>query len=98
MEVPLPRSLVAAALVLGAALPAPALAAPAPPEAPRRPPLELPAALRAAEASPGATWIVGGRPGARTARIARRHGARSLVPGGAVYRVPLAGARGLARA
>jgi hypothetical protein len=41
---------------------------------------------------------VAGRPGGRTARVARRFGAQLLVPGSGVYRVPRAAARPFAAA
>jgi hypothetical protein len=99
MEVPLPKVWVVPALVLATALPASAGAAPPPPNAPRRAPLELPTAAGAARArAAGGTWIVGGRPSPGTARLARRFRAAPLVPGGAVYRVHIALARRFAGA
>lgn len=99
MEVPLPRSWVAAALALVAVLPASAAAAPAPPTPQRRPPLELPSSTSAARAKPSTgTWIVGARPSRAAGRIARSFGARSLVPAGAVYRVDASAARRFAAA
>ena len=61
-------------------------------------PMVLPAraAGRAAAAQPG-RWLVGARPGARAARLARRFGARALrLPG--TFTVPRDRARGLAAA
>ena len=62
-----------------------------------RPPMLLPgdAAAAGVDADRG-TWIVGGRPGARTTRIGRAHGGREFAAGAFV--LPRAGARGLAAA
>jgi hypothetical protein len=100
MEVPLPKPWVAAAIVVTAALPAAASAAPLPPSPPRSAPLELPAPLGAARAdrAPRGTWIVGGRPSPTTERIARRFDARLLVRRAGVYRVRAAAARRFASA
>jgi hypothetical protein len=65
----------------------------------RRPPLVLPAALGAASLRHSRlVWIVAGRPGSETARVARRFGARSLLHGTGVYEVRIARARSFARA
>lgn len=42
------------------------------------------------------TWIVGARPGAKAAAIARRHRARPVAKGSGIYRIPRAGAERLA--
>ncbi|MDX6696968.1 MAG: thermitase [Solirubrobacteraceae bacterium] len=62
-------------------------------------PLQLPGDARAASVrqAPG-TWIVGGRPGAATARIAARYGARPVVPSAGIYVVSKRRARELAGA
>jgi len=92
------RKLIAlAAAVAGAGLPATAAATPSVPYTTR--PMVLPARVagaRAAAAGP-ARWLVGARPGARTAALARRFGARPLRLGGA-YAVPRDRARALAAA
>ncbi|MEA2168070.1 MAG: in [Solirubrobacteraceae bacterium] len=80
----LPLAVAAAAAVTAAA---PAAAAPS-----IRVPMKLPS--RATAASAGATWLVGGRPTAATARIARAAGGKHVIPG--TYAVPVAAARGLA--
>jgi hypothetical protein len=65
----------------------------------RRPPLALPGALGAASVGHSRlTWIVGGRPGSDTARLARRFGAHSLLHGAGVYEVRIMRARSFARA
>ena len=94
------RRLPLLAALLGAVLAAPAVAAPPPPNQPRSAPLELPGnASRSGKATTSrGAWIVGGRPGARTARLARRFGARLLLPGSGVYGVPIAAARPFAAA
>ncbi|HVL96992.1 MAG TPA: S8 family serine peptidase [Solirubrobacteraceae bacterium] len=84
-----PLPLLAAAASL-AALAAPASAAPS---APPAPPMVLPGAAAAAS---GSGWIVGARPTARADALARRAGAREVLPGG--YAVPRARARALAAA
>jgi hypothetical protein len=78
-------SLLAAAAALSAASPAPA--------APLTPPMRLPGE---AGASTAATWLVGVRPGAAAAAIARRAGGRRVLPG--AYVIPRGRARALARA
>jgi len=82
----------AALLLAAAALAAPAVASAAAPPAPR---VVLPGAASAASvrADP-ATWIVGARPGAASARLAARHGARAVAPELGAYVV----ARGRAHA
>jgi hypothetical protein len=78
-------SLLAAAVALLVAAPA---------EAARlSPPLRLPGEAGAAAA---AQWLVGARPGRISARIARRHGARKVLPG--AFAVPRSEARALAGA
>lgn len=96
-----PRSCAALAVALLAGLgaaPAPAATSRSPAPV-RRPPLVLPGSVHASsvERSPG-SWIVGGRPGGATARIARRFDARSLLDGAAVYAVDVHRARAFAAA
>lgn len=66
---------------------------------PGAPPLQLPgdAAAASVRQSPS-SWIVGGRPGRATARIAARFGARAVVPEGGVYVVAKRRARAFAAA
>lgn len=94
------RALAAAAVLATIAVPALAQAAPSGTTTgtpaggpPPRPPLELPGEAGIARAG---GWIVGGRPGGATARIARRHGGRAVLPAAGIYRVPASAARGLA--
>lgn len=90
------RSLLFALALLLAAAPG-ALAAPSSrPAAPMAPPALLPPEGRAAGAAESG-WLVGARPGARSAAIAGEHGARALAAPG-VYVVPTARARALASA
>jgi hypothetical protein len=83
-------ALLAAVAALVAAAPASAVAATA-----GERPMRLPAP--GASAARSQTWIVGARPGARAAGLARRHGARALAAGSA-YRIPAARARAFAAA
>ena len=87
----------AAAVTLALATGPSAVAAP-PPAAglPPKPPMELPGAAAAAASGDG--WIVAGRPGPATNRIARRHGARAMLPEGGVFTVSRARARPFASA
>lgn len=65
-------------------------------------PLTLPGGAATSGTTPGTTpsatcnrcetWIVGARPGAKAAAIARRHGARPVAPETGIYRIPRAGA------
>lgn len=92
-------SLVGALLVVSALLPAGASGAPAPAGGiPQTPPVELPSPAGASRAGASDTWIVGGRPGAATERIARRSGARPLLPAAGVYAIDRHRARPLAAA
>ncbi len=59
--------------------------------------MELPA-LAGVSRTGADTWVVGGRPGPGTERIARRLGARSLLPAGGVYSIARGRARALAAA
>ncbi len=87
--------LVVAVMLAG---PATAHAAPAPKGGlPPAPPLSLPSPAAAA-ASGAPAWIVGGRPGPASARLAARFGARSLLRGAGVYLVARARARAFAQA
>ncbi len=90
------RSLLPALAVLLFAAPG-ALAAPgSQPAAPMAPPTVLPPEGRAARAVES-TWLIGAAQGARSAAIARDHGARALEISG-VYVVPTPKARSLAAA
>lgn len=86
---------------LGGALAAPAAAAaPAPAGGlPQKAPMVLPgdgAALRASASGSG--WIVAGRPGASTDRLAKRFGARASLPQAGIYRIGASAARDFAGA
>jgi subtilase family protein len=62
-------------------------------------PLQLPGDARAAGVRQSArTWIVGGRPGRGTARIATRFGARPVIPSSGIYVVAKRRARAFAAA
>jgi subtilisin family serine protease len=91
------RVLVLAAAFLVCLVPA-AGAAPGGPGA-GEPPLQLPGDARASSVrqAPG-TWIVGGRPGAATARIAARYAASPVVPSSGIYVVSKQRARAFAAA
>jgi hypothetical protein len=101
-----PRQLVTPGLVGAAVLAALALLPAASPAATtvsavaaRRPPLLLPGSVGASRLSADRDgWIVGARPGSQATAIARRFGARSLLRGAAIYKVPLGRASAFASA
>lgn len=64
---------------------------------PPDPPAELPASVHSAAAKEPSTWVVAGKPGARTALLARTHQAKPLLLDG-VYTTPRSRARGFAKA
>ena len=87
----------AGATMLLAGAPQASSAAPVPAVGDPRPPLVLPPESDGARAaSPGGGWIVGGRPGPATDRVARRFGAAPVLPAAGAYRVAAGRARAMA--